>query len=323
MLIDATSRDSGRFHQVHKAVREHDIEAARGLLDRLEVQYPLDEEVWMWKAGVARTPAEAVQALERALSLNQHNDRALRMLSVVRVYGSEGTFEPLKLLSVPHICRICAQRHVRTFQWCRACGCLAETSDINGMLNNAHVIRHYLEQVVTDLERRPNAEAAYAAAIGRLNLGDLAEAAGQFERALKFDPDDSRTHEWLDLLDERQVVVAVDPNGMVRYAINNVLSHHGLIIRTVASAAAGIRTLSRLRPDAVLIDLNLPDGDGLELCRRIHRAPNLANVPVIMMSGGITDRIKARMAGAEGFLQKPFDAASLLAALGVRQAEAA
>ena len=67
--------------------------------------------------------------------------------------------------------------------------------------------------------------------------------------------------------------------------------------------------------DAVLLDLNLPDGDGTRLARLIRK--NHMPAPILVVSGniGIDDKITALGAGADGYLTKPFDRYELVANL--------
>lgn len=85
--------------------------------------------------------------------------------------------------------------------------------------------------------------------------------------------------------------------------------------------ASGVHTASELlatnRYDVVTLDLGLPDGDGLELCRRLHDDAALRPSRVIVVSArdGVNDRVAGLDAGADDYLVKPFDLTELLARL--------
>jgi DNA-binding response OmpR family regulator len=80
-------------------------------------------------------------------------------------------------------------------------------------------------------------------------------------------------------------------------------------------AAARDRLLHR-PPDAVLLDLGLPDGDGLDLCREIKATWPALPVVVVSARGAGQVRYQALACGADGFLPKPFDPEVLEAAIG-------
>lgn len=62
------------------------------------------------------------------------------------------------------------------------------------------------------------------------------------------------------------------------------------------------------RPDLILLDIEMPGMNGFDLCRRLHRSPETAAIPVIFLSGrtGEEDRATARQLGAVDFIAKPF-----------------
>src|SRR4051794_11445628 len=92
------------------------------------------------------------------------------------------------------------------------------------------------------------------------------------------------------------------------------LSGSGFAVRTAASATTGIADLRRRPPDAVILDVMLPDLDGFEACRRIRAT---SDVPILMLTakGEETDRIVGLEIGADDYLPKPFNPRELLARL--------
>lgn len=102
--------------------------------------------------------------------------------------------------------------------------------------------------------------------------------------------------------------------------VSAYLRKDGLEITHVESAAAGIATLKSGGIDLVLLDLMLPDADGLEVFRRIRSlAGAAARVPVIMLTakGDPTDRVVGLELGAEDYVAKPFEPRELLARIRV------
>ncbi len=90
------------------------------------------------------------------------------------------------------------------------------------------------------------------------------------------------------------------------------LSDAGFEVAVADDAARGMLQLERNPPDLVLLDLMLPDDDGLEVCRRIRAR---SAVPIIMVTarGETTDRVVGLELGADDYLPKPYDPRELLA----------
>ena len=92
------------------------------------------------------------------------------------------------------------------------------------------------------------------------------------------------------------------------------LAPAGLEVMVAGTAERGLALLATQPFDAVLLDLMLPDADGLEVCRRVRRG---SDVPVIMLTarGDDADRIVGLEVGADDYLPKPFNPRELLARL--------
>ena len=98
------------------------------------------------------------------------------------------------------------------------------------------------------------------------------------------------------------------------------LRKNGLDVTHAEDAASGVAALKRGGVDLVLLDLMLPDADGLELFRRIRQLPGAAaQVPVIMLTakGDPVDRVVGLEFGAEDYVSKPFEPRELLARIRV------
>jgi two-component system response regulator MprA len=110
-------------------------------------------------------------------------------------------------------------------------------------------------------------------------------------------------------------VLIVDDDRSLREALRRALTLGGY---ETVSAATGQEALSQVAdasPDALVLDVGLPDLDGLEVCRRLRQAGN--RVPVLMLTArdAIEDRIDGLDAGADDYLVKPFDVGELKARL--------
>jgi DNA-binding NarL/FixJ family response regulator len=104
---------------------------------------------------------------------------------------------------------------------------------------------------------------------------------------------------------ERPSVLIVDDNSFFRAGLRSILSEHGFDVAGEApSGAAALPLIARRRPDAVLMDLNMPEMSGVEATRRICESPEPPAVLVLTVSTAGTDVIDALEAGAAGYLLK-------------------
>ncbi|BDP43455.1 transcriptional regulator (plasmid) [Deinococcus aetherius] len=110
-------------------------------------------------------------------------------------------------------------------------------------------------------------------------------------------------------------VLVVDDSVSVRKALEFSLAPHGLTVLGAPSAEEALQTLSA-HPgiDLVIADIVMPGMGGFELCREVRSHPDLAGLPVLLMSGVVNDGMyrQAQEAGAAGLLKKPFTSGGLL-----------
>jgi two-component system, OmpR family, response regulator MprA len=108
-------------------------------------------------------------------------------------------------------------------------------------------------------------------------------------------------------------VLVVDDDRAVREALRRVLTLAGYEIQTADGGAAAIELVVQAIPDAVVLDLGMPDVDGLEVCRRLRLLGN--RVPILMLTAReeVSDRVAGLDAGADDYLVKPFDVDELKA----------
>lgn len=111
----------------------------------------------------------------------------------------------------------------------------------------------------------------------------------------------------------RRVLIVEDEPGLLR-ALQINLRARGYLVTTAVSGKKALTEAGRRPPDAVLLDLGLPDVDGVDVIRRLR---GWSHAPVIVLSGrtGSGDKIDALDAGANDYVTKPFDMEELLARL--------
>jgi len=110
------------------------------------------------------------------------------------------------------------------------------------------------------------------------------------------------------------LVLVIDDEVAIRRLLRVSLEANGYRLHEVASGQEGLQQVAMLRPDIVLLDLGLPDMEGLEVLRRLRE---WSHVPVIVLSVRDSDAEKIALldAGADDYLTKPFSMGELLARL--------
>lgn len=106
-------------------------------------------------------------------------------------------------------------------------------------------------------------------------------------------------------------ILVIDDEQLVRWSIEKLLSRDGHEVISVGTGAEGILKIKENVPDIVLLDMNLPDINGIEILRTIKK--DISDLPVIMITayGSIDSAIHAIKTGALDYIVKPFDAEKL------------
>lgn len=116
----------------------------------------------------------------------------------------------------------------------------------------------------------------------------------------------------------KPLILVVEDDASVKNLITTTLKTHDYRFLTAPNGATAVMEASSHNPDIVLLDLGLPDMDGIEVIRKIR---SWSNMPIIVISARSedTDKIDALDAGADDYLTKPFSVEELLARLRVTQ----
>ena len=111
-------------------------------------------------------------------------------------------------------------------------------------------------------------------------------------------------------------VLIVDDDAGLRMLLRTTFEIIDIEVREADSAAAAEASIASGRPDVLVLDVGLPDRDGLELCRRLRESPAAADLPVVLLTGlaELTER-EAEEAGANALLRKPFSPLELLSTI--------
>lgn len=110
------------------------------------------------------------------------------------------------------------------------------------------------------------------------------------------------------------MVYVVDDDPAMQEAVDNLLSSHGFAVQTYCSASAYMSAVRPKVPACLVLDVELPDINGLELQRNLEGA---AHPPIVFITGygTISSSVRAMKAGAVDFLSKPFDQEAILQAV--------
>jgi CheY-like chemotaxis protein len=104
-------------------------------------------------------------------------------------------------------------------------------------------------------------------------------------------------------------ILVVDDHALNLKLLERLLELEGREVRSADSVAAAERALAEEQPALIVLDLNLPDGNGLDLTRRLKAEPRTASIPIVACTAAVmpADEDRAREAGCDAFVAKPID----------------
>ncbi|HEY7466118.1 MAG TPA: response regulator transcription factor [Dehalococcoidia bacterium] len=107
-------------------------------------------------------------------------------------------------------------------------------------------------------------------------------------------------------------ILVVDDDSRIAAAVRRALVYEGYAVDVAGDGRAALDSAATLPPDVVVLDVMLPDIDGMEVCRRLRAD---GDVPILMLTArdGVTDRVRGLDTGADDYLVKPFAHEELLA----------
>ncbi|MEH1854690.1 MAG: response regulator [Nostoc sp.] len=128
----------------------------------------------------------------------------------------------------------------------------------------------------------------------------------------------------------RVTILHVDDNEANRYVVNRILQNAGFSVVEAATGATGLEAVVNFQPDLVILDVQLPDISGFEVCRQIKANPETTFIPVLQLSASFVqsqDKAEGLDSGADAYLVQPVEPIELLATvrslLRIRRAEEA
>jgi len=110
-------------------------------------------------------------------------------------------------------------------------------------------------------------------------------------------------------------VAIVDDDAAIRSSLGRALRMENYEVELFEDGSSALKAIQLRAPDAIVLDLQLPDIDGLEVCRRIRRSGDTTPILMLTARNAVNDRVEGLDVGADDYLVKPFDLAELLARL--------
>ena len=110
-------------------------------------------------------------------------------------------------------------------------------------------------------------------------------------------------------------IAVVDDDPGIRELLRGVLAGEGFECLLAPDGASGLKACRAAKPDLILLDVHLPDANGIELCRSMKADETLRHIPILIMTGEAVpgeERVEGLEAGADDYILKPFDVPELV-----------
>lgn len=109
-------------------------------------------------------------------------------------------------------------------------------------------------------------------------------------------------------------ILIVEDNPVDRQRLEKLLSEAGYMVATAADGVQAVASAKRSRPDAILMDINMPEMDGFAATRALQGDAQTKDIPVLLVSAKDqkADKAWGQMLGAKGYVTKPFSDEQLL-----------
>ena len=109
-------------------------------------------------------------------------------------------------------------------------------------------------------------------------------------------------------------VLVVDDEPFILMMIEDKLVKSGIEVVTLRESSRAVETVRSMRPDLVILDWMMPDVSGIEICRTLKADPDLASIPIFMLTakGQDSDEQQGLQSGVARYITKPFSPKALL-----------
>lgn len=112
----------------------------------------------------------------------------------------------------------------------------------------------------------------------------------------------------------KPLIACIDDSRATQRIVKMTLEAGGYQVLNITDSAKALSTFVQQRPALILMDINMPDINGYELCKMLKQSNILKEIPVVMLTGrdGLLDRMRARMVGSSDYIAKPFQPQELI-----------
>ena len=110
-------------------------------------------------------------------------------------------------------------------------------------------------------------------------------------------------------------IMVIDDDPMIRFLVQEYLTVLGYSVQAFEGGAEALATLGSSLPDLVVLDMQMPDMNGVEVLKRIRENPDTSGVPVLMLSANANEAKDLAGPKADSYLEKPFQMQTLLEAV--------
>jgi two-component system alkaline phosphatase synthesis response regulator PhoP len=110
-------------------------------------------------------------------------------------------------------------------------------------------------------------------------------------------------------------IILIEDDQDINHLVTHYLTKEGYVIKSSQDGIRGLQLVKQEKPDLVILDLMLPEMDGLEVCKRLRTDPKTAALPIIMLTAKAeeSDKIVGLELGADDYMTKPFSPKELVA----------
>lgn len=109
-----------------------------------------------------------------------------------------------------------------------------------------------------------------------------------------------------------KLIYVVEDDDDIRFIVEYILLESGYQVESLATAKEFREQLAAKKPELVILDVMLPDGNGIEICRNLKKNADTMQIPIVIMSAHAAEKSILEEACADNFISKPFDLDRLL-----------
>lgn len=115
--------------------------------------------------------------------------------------------------------------------------------------------------------------------------------------------------------EERPIILIIEDDRSIIDAIRVGMEPEGFRIEIALDGPTGLAKTRMLQPHMIILDINLPGVNGFDICRQLRNDPNVANIPILMLTArdDLESRVMGLEQGADDYLTKPYEFKELLA----------